>query len=272
MVLPSVADWLGPISDSAALSIVWSAALRSLVPRGVDKTVFFSVLFPATRSFEGRRCCSVSCSQRGDEMRPIAKSEPVSIFWRAPPNSGSFLGLFPTGCAIPSASLSCSNDEPCRHGLCSSFRSSEYPPCRVYRFRPWLAEMSQLEDGSLPLHCSPGPWPRDCRETRTNGLQCPPAQKMLPTSCAYGNERRNRCAFQPVPMRCARLNQGLPTEEFVELTPEPAEASVHSAVPFYAEGAAGAGRAFGRGTGNYLGQIQATRSRGSKRPLVERFR
>jgi hypothetical protein len=36
---------VGPISDSAALSIVWSAALRSLVPRGVDKTVFFSVLF-----------------------------------------------------------------------------------------------------------------------------------------------------------------------------------------------------------------------------------
>jgi hypothetical protein len=68
---------MGPISDSAALSIVWSAALRSLVPRGVDKTVFFSVLFPATRSFEGRRFRSVSCSQRGDEMSPIAKSEPV---------------------------------------------------------------------------------------------------------------------------------------------------------------------------------------------------
>src|ERR1700731_4862582 len=68
---------MGPISDSAALSIVWSAALRSLVPRGVDKTVFFSVLFPATRSFEGRRFRSVSCSQRGDEMSPIAKSETV---------------------------------------------------------------------------------------------------------------------------------------------------------------------------------------------------
>jgi hypothetical protein len=68
---------VGPISDSAALSIVWSAALRSLVPRGVDKTVFFFVLFPATRSFERRRFRSVSCSQRGDEMSRIAKSEPV---------------------------------------------------------------------------------------------------------------------------------------------------------------------------------------------------
>jgi hypothetical protein len=112
---------LGPISDSAALSIVWSAALRSLVPRGVDKTVFFSVLFPATRLFEGRRFRSVSCSQRGDEMRPIAKSEPVSIFWRAPPNSGSFLGLFPARCAKPSSSLSCSTDVPCRHGLVHRF-------------------------------------------------------------------------------------------------------------------------------------------------------
>jgi hypothetical protein len=93
----------------------------------VDETVYLSVLFPGTRSFEGRRFRSVSCSQRGDEMRPIAKSEPVSIFWRAPPNSGSFLGLFPTGCAKPSSSLSCSNDEPCRHGPCSSFRSSEEP-------------------------------------------------------------------------------------------------------------------------------------------------
>ena len=65
----------------------------------------------------------------------------------------------------------------------------------------------------------------------TMGLQCPSVQKMLPTSCAYGNERRSRCAFQPVPMRCAPLNQGLPAEEFVELTPEPAEASVHSAPP-----------------------------------------
>jgi hypothetical protein len=75
--MPSYQLRLGPIPDSAALSIVWSAALRSLVPRGVDKTVFFSVLFPATRSFEGRRFRSVSCSQRGDEMSPIAKSEPV---------------------------------------------------------------------------------------------------------------------------------------------------------------------------------------------------
>ena len=54
-----------------------SAALRRLVPRGVGKTVFFSVLFPETRSFEGRCFRSVSRCQSGDEMSPIAKSEPV---------------------------------------------------------------------------------------------------------------------------------------------------------------------------------------------------
>jgi hypothetical protein len=56
-----------------------------------------------------------------------SKSAPVSIFWRAPPNSGSFLGHSPTWCAKPSSSLSCSTDKPCRHGPCSSFPSSEEP-------------------------------------------------------------------------------------------------------------------------------------------------
>jgi len=37
------------------------------------------------------------------------------------------------------------------------------PPCRVYHFRPWLAEMRQLEDGSLPLPGSPHLWTCDCR-------------------------------------------------------------------------------------------------------------
>jgi hypothetical protein len=146
---------LGPISDSAALSVVWSAALRSLVPRGVDKTVFFSVLFPGTRSFEGRRCCSVSCSERGDEMRPIAKSGPVSIFWRPPPNSGSVLGLFPAGCAIPSSSLSCSNDEPCRHGPCSSFRSSEEPHSGFTTVV--LGCLTRASLGVLPVGCLRAP-------------------------------------------------------------------------------------------------------------------
>jgi hypothetical protein len=50
--------------------------------------LYLSVLFPATRSFEGRRFRSVSYSECGDEMRPIAKSEPVFIFRRAPPNNG----------------------------------------------------------------------------------------------------------------------------------------------------------------------------------------
>jgi hypothetical protein len=66
--------------DPAALSIAWRAALGVLV---------------ATTSM--RPFISLSCSQRGDGMRPIAKSEPVSIFLRAPPNSRSFLGLFPAG-------------------------------------------------------------------------------------------------------------------------------------------------------------------------------
>jgi hypothetical protein len=35
-------------------------------------------------------------------------------------------------------------------------------------------------------------------------------------------------------MRRARLNQGFPGEEFAELTPEPVEASIRSAAPFYA--------------------------------------
>ena len=52
---------------------------RGSCSQHVDETVYLSVLFPGTRSFEGRRFRSVSCSQRGDEMRPIAKSEPVSI-------------------------------------------------------------------------------------------------------------------------------------------------------------------------------------------------
>ena len=43
-------------------------------PQHADETVYLSVLFRGTRSFEGRRFRSVSCSQRGDEMRPIAKS------------------------------------------------------------------------------------------------------------------------------------------------------------------------------------------------------
>jgi hypothetical protein len=72
----------------------------------------------------------------------------------------------------------------------SGVSSSKEPPCPVYRFRPWLADMSQLEDGFLSLPCSP----------------------------RYGDERRVRCAFQPMPMRCARLNEVLPAEEFVELT------------------------------------------------------
>ena len=117
----------------------------------VDETGYLSVLFPGTRSFEGRRCCSVSCSQRGDEMRPIAKSEPVSIFWRAPPNSGSFLGLFPTGCAKPSSSLSCSNDEPCRHGPCSSFRSSEEPHAGFTTVV--LGCLTRASLGVLPVGC-----------------------------------------------------------------------------------------------------------------------
>jgi hypothetical protein len=44
---------------------------RGYCSRHVDETVYLSVLFPGTRSFEGPRFRSVSCSQRGDGMRPI---------------------------------------------------------------------------------------------------------------------------------------------------------------------------------------------------------
>ncbi len=65
---------VGPISDPAALSIVLEGSARGSCCQHVDETVYLSVLFPGTRSFEGQRRCSVSCSQRGDEMRPVAKS------------------------------------------------------------------------------------------------------------------------------------------------------------------------------------------------------
>ena len=48
----------------------WRACPRGSCCQHVDETVYLSVLFPGTRSFEGQRRCSVSCSQRGDEMRP----------------------------------------------------------------------------------------------------------------------------------------------------------------------------------------------------------
>ena len=97
-----------------------------------------------------RRPWKTSCGV-GNSSLPIAKSEPVSIFWRAPPNSGSFLGLFPTGCAIPSSSLSCSKDEPCRHGPCSSFRSSEEPHAGFTTVV--LGSLTLASLGVLPVGC-----------------------------------------------------------------------------------------------------------------------
>ena len=88
-------EGLGPISDPGAFNRLEGSA-RGSCCQHVDETVYLSVLFPGIPSFEGRRFNSVSYSQRNDEMRPIAKSYPVSIFWRAPPNSGSFLGHSPT--------------------------------------------------------------------------------------------------------------------------------------------------------------------------------
>jgi hypothetical protein len=127
----------------------------------VDETVYLSVLFPGTRSLEGRRFRSVSCSQRGEEVRPIAKwgSLALSVIHGSTrpsrprfqrelrlfrPGLGAFsskvlenpkirasfhllesatkqrlLGLFPTGCAQPSSSLSCSTDKPFRRGPAS---------------------------------------------------------------------------------------------------------------------------------------------------------
>ena len=65
---------------------------------------------------------------------------------------------------------------------------------------------------------------------------CP---EMLRNSCAYGHERRNHCAFQPMTMRRARFNRGLPAEEFVELTPKPGAASLGATAPSVAEDAFG---------------------------------
>jgi hypothetical protein len=75
----------------------------------------------------------------------------VQIGFHAPPNSGSFLGLFPTGCAIPSASLSCSKEEPCRHGPCSSFRSSEEPHAGFTTVV--LGSLTLASFGVLPVGC-----------------------------------------------------------------------------------------------------------------------
>ncbi len=76
------------------------------------------------------------------------------------------------------------------------------------------------------------------------------AERQEPT--VYCVHLSRRCSPLPAPMvtrsgivktcsrcRCdvARLNQGLPAEEFVELTPEPAEASVHSAAACYTDSA-----------------------------------
>ena len=83
--------------------------------------------------------------------------------------------------------------------------------------------------------CGDGAVAFDYRSTRTNGLQWSPVQRLLLTSCASGNEKRNCCAFQPMPMRCVRLNQGLPVEEFFELTLQPHKPPVYSTAPFYAK-------------------------------------
>jgi hypothetical protein len=46
--------------------------------------------------------------------------------------------------------------------------------------------------------------------------------KTLCGSCAFSNEKRKRCAFQPTLMRPSPLGAGLPAEEFAALPPEPA--------------------------------------------------
>jgi hypothetical protein len=68
--------------------------------------------------------------------------------------------------------------------------------------------------------------PYDGSRTRTNDLPCPLVQKMLRNSCAIGHERRNHCAFKPMPMRRAPLNGVLSAEEYVGLTPKPGKASL----------------------------------------------
>jgi hypothetical protein len=84
-------DGLGPISDPAALSIVWRAALGVLVA-----------------STSMRPFISLSCS-------------------------------------------SCSNDEPCRHGPCSSFRSSEERHAGFTTVV--LGSLTRASFGVLPVGC-----------------------------------------------------------------------------------------------------------------------
>ena len=61
---------------------------------------------------------SASCrTLKLSRMTPIGKSEPGSIVRRAPPNSGSFLGLFPSvflfhGCPSPCLAFSTFLDQP----------------------------------------------------------------------------------------------------------------------------------------------------------------
>jgi hypothetical protein len=127
---------MGPNTNPAALSIVWRAALGVLVA-----------------STSMRPFISLSCSRERDRMRSDRSRNQSQFpsFWRAPPNSGSFLGLFPAGCAKPSSSLSCSNDEPCRHGPCSSFRSSEEPHAGFTTVV--LGCLTRASLGMLPVGC-----------------------------------------------------------------------------------------------------------------------
>ena len=73
---PGIIESAGEPGSGSAFDRLEGSA-RGSCSQHVDETVYLSVLFPGTRSFEGRRFRSVSCSQRGDEMSPIAKSEPV---------------------------------------------------------------------------------------------------------------------------------------------------------------------------------------------------
>ena len=62
------------------------------------------------------------------------------------------------------------------------------PSCRLYHFRPWLAEMSQLEDGSRSLPCSP-------RRPRHRTCRC--AARAAPKSGGRGRARKSVRLYAP---------------------------------------------------------------------------
>jgi hypothetical protein len=99
-------------------------------------------------------------------LRPIAITEPVSNFWRAPPNSGSFLGLFPAaGCAKPSSSFVMFQQRAMQAWTLFMVSIDRGTSSRVNHRRPWLTDTSQFGGAPCWLLARPGCGTRRCRRT-----------------------------------------------------------------------------------------------------------